>query len=66
MLSWQPRGSPHLLLLPRRLCAQVLQFKGGLQEQAGEVLEPLSRILAALDQLRSTTLRPWLGRPAPR
>jgi hypothetical protein len=32
----------------------VLQFKGGLQEQAGEVLEPLSRILAALHQLRAS------------
>jgi hypothetical protein len=33
---------------------QVLAFKGGLQEAAGEVTEPLSSILAALDQLRGS------------
>ncbi|KAI3430465.1 hypothetical protein D9Q98_005060 [Chlorella vulgaris] len=33
---------------------QVLAFKGGLQEAAGEVTEPLSRILAALDELRGS------------
>ncbi|EFN51238.1 hypothetical protein CHLNCDRAFT_141254 [Chlorella variabilis] len=33
---------------------QVLIFKGGLQEQAGEVTEPLARIVAALDQLRAS------------
>ncbi len=33
----------------------MLQFKGGLQEHANEVAEPLAKIAAALDQLRSST-----------
>ena len=49
-------GNPPLPLTTRPAPAlpQVLIFKGGLQEQAGEVTEPLARIVAALDQLRAS------------